>query len=83
MTTIKQYRLGDILWWLQRDDVMKEIATLMGEGSIDTNTTGWFPLRTQASKNILDRMTDAEKAELRKKGEEMARNGKPKEIQRK
>jgi hypothetical protein len=83
MTTTKRHRLVDLLWWLQREDVMKEIATSLGEDSINTKSPEWFTLRTKASKNMVDRMTDAEKAELRKKGEEMARKGKPKEIQRK
>ena len=81
--TTKQYRLGDILWWHFQDDVLKEIGTMMGIDAVDTNTPGWFNHRTAASKNILDKMTEAKKNELRKLGDEMLEKGMPEEIQRK
>jgi len=83
MTTTKQYRLGDILWWRYREDVMKEIGIIMGNDTVDTNTPGWFQHRTAAAKNILNRMTEAQKFELRKLGDGMSEKGMPEEIQRK
>ena len=62
---------------------MKEIGSIMDLESVDTNTPGWFAHRTTAAKNLLDKMTDAEKNILRKKGEEMAEKGFPEELQRK
>lgn len=49
---------------------------------VDTNTPGWFELRTAATKIIISNMTEAEKEELRKKGEEMAENGLPENVKR-
>jgi hypothetical protein len=82
-TKLKEYRLGDLLWWLRKDDVMAEISELMGNDSVNTNTPGWFQLRTVAAKNILGRMTEAEKKDLRKKGEEIAKKGMPEHLKRK
>jgi hypothetical protein len=62
---------------------MKEIAVLMGGENASTNTPGWFELRTAATKNILERMTNAEKDDLRRKGEDYAKNGMPEHLQRK
>ena len=49
---------------------------------VDTNTPGWFELRTAATKNIISNMTEAEKEELRKKGEEMSEKGLPENVKR-
>lgn len=62
---------------------MKEISNLMGTSEVDTSTPGWFQLRTVATGNILRLKTEAEKEELRKKGEEFAKTGLPEDIQRK
>jgi hypothetical protein len=60
-----------------------EIAGMMGLASADSNTPGWFTLRRTAEKNILDSMTEKEKNNLRGETERMAREGLPKDIQRK
>jgi len=55
----------------------------MGTQNVNTNTPGWFQLRTVATKNILENMTEGRKQELRKKAEEMSERGLPDDIQRK
>ena len=82
-TKLKKYTLPNLLWYLHRDDVLKEISTIMGSSEVDTFTPGWFQFRTVATKNILRLKTEAEKEELRKKGEEFAKIGLPEDIQRK
>jgi len=79
----QNYRLGDVLWWTRQKDVFVEIAAMKGLESADTNTPGWFTLRQTAEKNILDRMTEGERNDLRGEAERMAREGLPKDIQRK
>ena len=56
---------------------------MMGLESADTNTPGWFTLRRTAEKKILDGMTEAERDNLRGEAERMAKEGVPKDIQRK
>lgn len=72
-----------MLWWKNPDDVMKEVASIMGLESADTNTPGWFENRTTAAKNILNVMTEAQKNRLRDEADEMAAKGLPEEVQRK
>jgi len=79
----QKYRLGDVLWWTRQKEIFAEIAAMKGLESADTNTPGWFTLRRTAEKNILDRMTEEEKIDLRGEAERMARKGLPKDIQRK
>jgi hypothetical protein len=75
--------LTDILWWTRQDEVFEEIANLMGLESANTNTIGWFPLRTKASKNILDRMTEEERGMLETEAERLQKEGLPPDVQRK
>ena len=77
--------MGDLLWWVKSEDILREISDLLGSGSTntDTHTPGWFGLRTTAARNILERMTEAEKSDLRKIGDDMAKNGMPEHLQRK
>ena len=56
----KQYRLGDVLWWIKPDEVLKEISNIMGMDNVDTHTPGWFKYRMAATKNILDNMREDE-----------------------
>ena len=62
---------------------MKEIARVMGIDKVDTNTPGWFQNRTTAARNILNRMSEADKKELHKFGDQILENGMPEEIRRK
>ena len=82
MTKGKKYRLTDVVWWIMQDEVMEEVAKLMDIDSANTSTPGWFPFRTTAAKNLLKKMSDAEKNQLLKKVEDMAENGFPKDVQR-
>ena len=80
---MKQYRLGDLLWWFKQKDVMNEIGTIMGVDYVDTNTPGWFKHQMAASQNLLNNMLDKAKEELGRKGEELGEKGMPVELQRK
>jgi hypothetical protein len=81
--SLKQYKLTDVLWWTEPEKVLKEIAILMKRDYVDTTTDGWFPLRTAATKRIIDNMTVAEKTKLEMKAQEFAEKGLPVELQRK
>jgi len=56
---------------------------MMGLPSVDSNMPTWFTLRWTVEKNILDGMTEEEKRILSGEAERMAREGLPKDIQRK
>ena len=71
-----------MLWWIRQEEVMEEVAKLMDIDSANTNTPGWFPYRTTAARNILNKMSDAEKNILLKKVDDMAENGFPEDVQR-
>jgi hypothetical protein len=81
--TLKKYRMHDLLWWLKKDDVLKEISTLTGIENITTKNPKWFTHRMEASRNILDMMSQSEKEEIRRMGEIFAKEGLPEEIKRK
>lgn len=61
---------------------MKEVASIMGLESADTNTAGWFQNRTLAAKNILNEMSEAEKNVLQNEADELAAKGLPEDVQR-
>jgi hypothetical protein len=71
----KQYKLTELVWRKDRDQVFEEIAKLMDIDSADTTTEGWFQHRTKACKNILNGMTDAERNTLRQEAEDLAERG--------
>lgn len=71
----KQYKLTELVWRKDRDQVFEEIAKLMGIDSADTTTEGWFQHRTKACKNILNGMTDAERNTLHQEAEDLAERG--------
>ena len=50
--------------------------------SADTSTPGWFQLRTKASKNIIESMTEDEKKVLEDDADRMAVDGLPADVQR-
>jgi hypothetical protein len=77
-----RYRLTDVVWWTRREDIFKEIASILKLDSANTNTPGWFQLRTKASKNILNAMTEDERDALEKEAERMQREGLPPDVQR-
>ena len=63
--------------------MFEEIADIMGLDSADSKTTGWFAHRTTASRNILNRMSNAEKNKLNQQAEKMGEEGLPEELKRK
>jgi hypothetical protein len=79
----KHYKLTDVLWWTNQENVMKEVAVLMDLDYVDTNTPGWFKHRTAAAKSIIDNMPEGEKIKLQMKAQELAEKGFPPELQRK
>lgn len=83
MTPGKPYRLTDVLWWTRQADVLEEIADIMDLEAADTNTPGWFAHRMQAMKNILDRMSEEERRELKQEAERLGAEGLPEDVQRK
>lgn len=78
----RRYRLTDVIWWTRQSDVFKEIATILGIDSADTNTPGWFPLRTKACKNILNAMSDDERQKLEEEADKMRKEGLPEDVKR-
>jgi len=77
-----RYRLTDVLWWTQQGKVFEEIAIIMNIDTANTSTPGWFALRTKASKNILDSMTEEERNELDIEVDRMQKEGLPEDVQR-
>ena len=70
-----------VLWWTRQANTFTEIATIMDLLVADTNTPGWLQYRTTAMKNLISRMTEAEKARLRGESKRMAAMGLPVDIQ--
>ena len=77
-----RYRLTDILWWTRQEDVFNEIAKILQLPSADTNTPGWFQLRTKASKNILNNMSQEEHEALEAEAARLQKEGLPQDVQR-
>ena len=72
----------DVLWWTRLKDVFKEIATILGLDTADTKTPGWFQLRTKASKNIINSMTNEDRNKLENVADQLQKDGFPEELQR-
>lgn len=75
-------KLTEALWLTREQDVLAEIATLLGVAEATTKTPGWFGLRMKALGNILERMTPEEKAALDIERERISQEGHPEEIRR-
>lgn len=73
----------EVLWATHEDQVLEEIASMMGLPEVTTATPGWFPYRLPACRAILDRMTDSERANLDAEAEKVREQGWPKDRQRK
>jgi TRAP-type C4-dicarboxylate transport system substrate-binding protein len=67
--------LRNILWWTRQEEVFKEIALILHK------TPGWFQLRTKASKNILNKMTEEQRKILEDEAERMQKEGLPSDMQ--
>ena len=72
-----------MLWWTRRCEVFAEIALIIELETAYTNTPGWFQHCQTAAKNLLDKMTEAERAKLREEADKMAKEGLPEDIQQK
>lgn len=66
-----------------KEEVFAEIASLLGLDSADTSTPGWFPHRLTAIGNIIQNMSDGEKADLDKEVSRLQKEGYPEETRRK
>jgi len=73
---------SDLLWLTRKDEVLVEIARLLGVESADTTTQNWFEKRMVAIGNILESMTEEEKAELDEEGAKIAQRGYSEEQRR-
>ena len=62
----------EVIWHTQRQDVMDEIANILGVEEATTETQGWFAAQTPAIKNIINKMTGEELTALDIKVEEIA-----------
>ena len=78
-----RYRLTDVLWWTRQEEVFKEIASILNLDSANTHTSGWFQLRTKASKNIINGMSEEDRNSLENEAERYQNEGLPPDIQRK
>lgn len=76
-------KLTTALWMNQQEAVWAEIASLLGVSEASTANKGWFDVRMRAMGNIIARMSPAEKEELVKERDKIAREGHPEEIKRK
>lgn len=73
---------SEVLWKTKPDLVFREIAALLGIEKADTSTPDWFGKRLPAIQNIVEKMTDEEKAKLDAKVQQINNKGYPEEIKR-
>ena len=83
MPVQRSKRLTDILWQTRQGDVWAEIAAMLNLESANTQTPGWFEIHMTAMKNVLDKMTEEEKAMLHEEADRMSKEGLPAEVQQK
>jgi hypothetical protein len=62
--------------------VFEEIAVILNIDNANTSTPGWFQLRTKASKNILDSMSEDERIAIENEADRMHKEGLPQDVQR-
>ena len=54
----------EVVWHTRRQEVLDEIVIILKLDEATTKTPGWFQARTPAIKNIIQRMTPAQRAWL-------------------
>ena len=62
--------------------MFEEIASILNLETANTSTPGWFQLRTKASKNIVDSMSEEERKVLEEEADRMQEQGLPQDVQR-
>lgn len=72
----------EIIWHTRQQDVLEEIAKILGVEKATTQTPGWFAARTPAIKNIIARMTAEELRGLMREVQEWAKKGNNDEVKR-
>ena len=72
----------EVIWHTRWQDIMDEIANILGMEEVTTETQGWFASRTPAIKNIINRMTGDELSALDIQVEEIALHGYDEILQR-
>jgi len=79
---LKKMRLNksETVWQTRKDEVLAEIAKMLGLESVDTNTAGWFEKRMEAIKNIRARMSEEEKQELEREQIRLSTEGFSEEV---
>lgn len=73
---------SNFIWLTRRDEVLEEIANLLGLETADTFTPGWFGKRPTAIRNIYSKMSDAEKKKLEVDLESASNKGYPEVTRR-
>ncbi|KAF8814119.1 hypothetical protein BYT27DRAFT_7250340 [Phlegmacium glaucopus] len=74
---------SEVIWKIQQDLVLAEIANMLGLEEANTTTPGWFAKRLPAIANMLERMTPEGMAALDADVERINRLGYPEDIKRK
>ena len=72
----------DVLWQTRRAAVEAEIREMLDIADVDMADRRCFAARTAASKRVLDRMNERERAELEVEVEARKTEGNPESVQR-
>jgi hypothetical protein len=65
----------EVVWHTRREEVMKEIGTILNVNNATTETPGWFAARTPAIKNLINNMTEDELNALNVEVERYSKKG--------
>jgi predicted DNA-binding transcriptional regulator len=73
----------EVIWHMDSKRVLHEVATILKVDTVTTSTPGWFGYRTQATRQILEKMSKEELEEVEIVRKRMASEGNSKVHQRK